>query len=195
MSVAVRLCCLQAVLELWLPHLERDGKEGWMKSGWDEKRHPRGNSAAGQTVFADGPQSKKLLASTARAKQVQMVACSKQRGGAGTQQVAPKHQHKGWESQPAQKDGICLGRTAQTAHIAQGRSKVLSRHQPEVYLNVWLSAPPRPNPGKETAGSASLLWDGEGTEGCTCPRDRSPEPSPPTSPATETLPLGPNKAA
>lgn len=66
------------------------------------------------------------------------------------------------------------------------------KHQPELYLNVWLSAPPRPNPERNWSRISSAA-------GCTAVESqglRSLTPSPLPSPQPQfTLPLGPNKAA
>lgn len=44
-------------------------------------------------------------------------------------------------------------------------------HQPELYLNVWLSAPPRPNPERNWSGisnaagcPAAVLWRDRGKD-------------------------------
>lgn len=56
--------------------------------------------------------------------------------------TASPERHRGTHAFPA-----CLEEDSPSQPIepeAEGSSK--GRHQPEVYLNVWLSAPPRPNP-------------------------------------------------
>lgn len=130
-----------------------------MKSGW-----PGSRDIPGTTVLRDRARlcrqatKQKPLASAAGAKRVLTVAWGWWRGGAGTQQVAPEHRREGWESQPPGGMPRCAwlprfpgGGTAPASPWSwrqEGSSE--GRHQPEVYLNVWLSAPPRPNPGRET---------------------------------------------
>lgn len=68
------------------------------------------------------------------------------------------------------------------------------KDQPEIYLNVWLSAPPRPNPGRDGAGSA-LPWDGEHTEGWSSPRHRSPSPFTPSTAPPQAPTFGPKQGS
>lgn len=68
------------------------------------------------------------------------------------------------------------------------------KHQPEVYLNVWLSAPPRPNPGRDGAGSA-LPWHGEHTEGWSLPREGALSPLSPSLTPPQAPTFGPEQGS
>lgn len=186
--------CLRGLCwEPWPSDLERDGREEQMKSGW-ERRHPRDNGAPGHTLsFPTGHKAKSLW----RPLPELTVAWGWWRGGAGTQQVAPEHRRNAAECLPSPL--AWRGTHSPPASPRSQRQKGSSegRHQPEGYLNVWLSAPPRPNPGsgrergQHRCGMASAQRGAPRRETGT----PSPLPLPPTAPATATLPLGPNKAA
>lgn len=156
MSVAVHLCCLRAGLGTRAVRPGEGWKRGADEVGWNwEQRHP--NGALGQTLSLPTGHKAKAFG----------VRCWSQVGADGRLGLAERRSWhpKGCSRAPARGLGVtasperccgapafptCLGGTALASPPSrrqEGSSE--GRHQPEVYLNVWLSAPPRPNPGKE----------------------------------------------